>query len=80
MNDTCKRYCNALLLSACVAAPLSVRGLIDVQWMAIPAKQYAELTYLIICATFITYFLIPLAHKRIRPTLVSMYSLSSRLR
>lgn len=62
------------LFSACVAAPFSLRGLIDVEWVGIPAKQYAELAYLIICATFITYFLIPLAQKRIRPTLISMYS------
>jgi drug/metabolite transporter (DMT)-like permease len=62
------------LFSALVAAPLSMRGLIEVEWAAIPAKQYAELAYLIICATFITYFLIPLAQKRIRPTLISMYS------
>lgn len=62
------------LFSACVAAPFSLRGLVDVEWVAIPAKQYAELAYLIICATFITYFLIPLAQKRIRPTLISMYS------
>ena len=62
------------LFSACVAAPISLKGLINVDWVAIPGKQYAELAYLIICATFITYFLIPLAQKRIRPTLISMYS------
>ena len=62
------------LFSALVAAPISMRGLVEVEWAAIPAKQYAELAYLIICATFITYFLIPLAQKRIRPTLISMYS------
>ena len=43
-------------------------------WNAIPAIQLAELAYLIFCATFITYFLIPVGQKRIRPTLVSMYS------
>ena len=62
------------LFSACVATPVSLKGLIEVDWLSIPAKQYAELSYLIICATFITYFLIPLAQKRIRPTLISMYS------
>ena len=62
------------LFSACVATPLSLNGLINVDWAGIPSKQYAELAYLIICATFITYFLIPLAQKRIRPTLISMYS------
>ena len=62
------------LFSACVATPLSLKGLINVDWTGIPSKQYAELAYLIICATFITYFLIPVAQKRIRPTIVSMYS------
>lgn len=62
------------LFSALVSTPLSMKGLLSVDWTAIPAVQYAELAYLIICATFISYFLIPLAQKRIRPTLVSMYS------
>ena len=62
------------LFSACVSTPLSLKGLIAVDWAGIPSIQYAELTYLIICATFISYFLIPVSQKRIRPTLVSMYS------
>ena len=62
------------LFSACVAGPLSAKGLANVGWAEIPSIQYAELAYLIICATFITYFLIPVSQKRIRPTLVSMYS------
>lgn len=62
------------LFSACVSAPLSFKGLLAVEWASIPSLQYAELAYLIICATFVTYFLIPVAQKRIRPTLVSMYS------
>ena len=62
------------LFSACVSTPLSLKGLIAVEWAAIPSIQYAELAYLIICATFVTYFLIPVSQKRIRPTLVSMYS------
>lgn len=62
------------LFSACIGAPLSAKGLINVDWAGIPAIQYAELAYLIICATFISYFLIPVAQRRIRPTLISMYS------
>lgn len=62
------------LFSACVSAPLSMKGLMKVEWATIPPIQYAELAYLVICATFVTYFLIPVAQKRIRPTLVSMYS------
>ena len=64
----------SLWISTCMSAPLSIKGLVAVDWAGIPAAQYAELAYLIICATFISYFLIPVAQKRIRPTLVSMYS------
>ena len=62
------------LFSFCVAAPFSAKGLTEVDWASIPSVQYAELAYLIICATFVTYFLIPVAQKRIRPTIISMYS------
>lgn len=62
------------LFSACIAAPISAKGLMAVDWAGIPPIQYAELAYLIVCATFITYFLIPIAQKKIRPTLVSMYT------
>ena len=62
------------LFSALVAIPFSTKGLINTDWAGIPAIQYAELSYLVICATFISYFLIPVAQKRIRPTLISMYT------
>lgn len=62
------------LFSAVVATPLSLGGLLEVKWTAIPSQQYVELAYLIVCATFVSYFLIPVSQKRIRPTLISLYS------
>ena len=62
------------LFSSCMSIPLSLKGLVEVDWAAVPAVQYAELAYMAICSTFITYFLMPVAQKRIRPTLVRMYS------
>ena len=62
------------LFAFVVSIPFSAKELVTLQWNAIPAVQLAELAYLILCATFITYFLIPVGQKRIRPTLVSMYS------
>lgn len=62
------------LFAFAVSFPFSAGELITLQWSSIPTIQLAELSYLIICATFITYFLIPVGQKRIRPTLVSMYS------
>ena len=62
------------LFAFLVSAPFTVNEIVTLDWSAIPSIQLAELAYLIVCATFITYFLIPLGQKRIRPTLVSMYS------
>ena len=62
------------LFAFVVSVPFSAGEIVTLNWNAIPAIQLAELTYLIFCATFITYFLIPVGQKRIRPTLVSMYS------
>ena len=62
------------LFSFCAVIPFSLNGLINVEWGSVPAIQYAELAYLVICATFISYFLIPVAQRRIRPTIISMYS------
>lgn len=62
------------LFAFAVSFPFAGKEVAMLDWSAIPKIQIAELAYLIICATFITYFLIPFGQKRIRPTLVSMYS------
>ena len=62
------------LFSAIMSLPLSLKEIATLQWNTIPQVQLWELAFLIICATCICYFLIPLGQKRIRPTLVSMYS------
>ena len=62
------------LFAFLVSAPFTINEIVTLDWSAIPSIQLAELVYLIVCATFITYFLIPFGQKRIRPTLVSMYS------
>ena len=62
------------LFSLLMALPFSVRGLLALDFGAIPPKVGWEIGYLIFFATFVAYFLIPYGQKRIRPTLVSMYS------
>lgn len=62
------------LFAFVVSVPFSAKEIVTHNWSAIPTIQIAELLYLIFCATFVTYFLIPLGQKCIRPTLVSMYS------
>ena len=62
------------LFAFAISAPFSAKEIITLDWGTIPTIQLAELAFLVAFATFITYFLIPIGQKRIRPTLVSMYS------
>ncbi len=62
------------LFSTMMSLPFSFKEVVSIQWATIPTNQLLELGFLIIFATFISYFLIPFGQKRIRPTLVSMYS------
>ena len=62
------------LFSAAFSLPLAARELITFDYSLLSNTYLSELAFLIVCSTFITYFLIPLGQKRIRPTLVSMYS------
>ena len=62
------------LFSALMSLPLSLKEVVSLSWTQIPTAQMWELAFLIVFATFVSYFLIPFGQKRIRPTLVSMYS------
>ena len=62
------------LFSLLMALPFSVGGLLELDFGAIPPKVGWEIGYLIFFATFVAYFLIPFGQKRIRPTLVSLYT------
>lgn len=62
------------LFSVMMGLPFSFREVLSFGWISIPSAQLWELGYLVVFATFISYFLIPLGQKIIRPTLVSMYS------
>ncbi|MBQ2857477.1 MAG: EamA family transporter, partial [Bacteroidaceae bacterium] len=62
------------LYASAFSLPLAIHELIAFDYNLLSGTYLSELAFLIICSTFITYFLIPLGQKRIRPTLVSMYS------
>ena len=62
------------LFALLMSFPFSAKELISIDYAALPSAYVFELLFLIVCATFVTYFLIPVGQKRIRPTLVSMYS------
>lgn len=64
----------AFLYSLLMSLPLSAKGLLTMDFAAIPVQVRWEIGYLIVFATFIAYYLIPYGQKLIRPTLVSMYN------
>lgn len=62
------------LFALAMSLPFSVNDLIATPFECIPVNVVLEIGFLIVFATFVAYFLIPIAQKNIRPTLVSMYS------
>ena len=61
------------LFAFVVSLPFSAKQVMALDYAAVPAKVWWEVGYLVVFATFVAYFLIPLGQQRIRPTLVSMY-------
>lgn len=62
------------LFSSLLSLPFALSEVITIDWQSLSGAFIAELAFLIICATFVTYLLIPIGQKILRPTLVSMYS------
>lgn len=62
------------LFATVMTLPTSAPEILSIDFGAIPAQFLLELAYLIFCATVLSYFLIPIGQRNIRPTLVSMYS------
>ena len=62
------------LFSLLISLPFSAKSLLHTDYASIDLRMGLELAFLIVFTTFIAYFLIPVGQKRIRPTLVSMYS------
>ena len=62
------------LFSVAMSLPFSFGEVFSPVWLELPRIQLLELGFLVLFATCVCYFLIPLGQKNIRPTLVSMYS------
>ena len=62
------------LFSMLVALPFNARHLAQVPFGQMDSKVLWQVAYVVVFATFIAYFLIPVGQKRLRPTLVSMYN------
>lgn len=62
------------LFALLVSLPFSAGSLVHTDFAGISGHVALEIGFLIIFATFVAYFLIPIGQKKLRPTLVSMYS------
>lgn len=62
------------LFSLLFSLPFSGKDLVMTNYSLVEGKVWLETGFLIVFATFVAYFLIPVGQKNIRPTLVSMYS------
>ena len=62
------------LFSIILSLPLAGNEILQLDYRSLPLWYIGGLGFLIFFATFTAYFLLPVGQKRIRPTLVSMYS------
>lgn len=62
------------LFAALSTLPFTLGPMISVDYRSISLQVAGEIAYLVVLATFVTYTLIPIGQKKLRPTLVSMYT------
>lgn len=62
------------LFSTLFALPFGLRPLMEVDYAAIPSGIMLQILYVVVFATFVSYFLIPIGQKKLRPVIVCMYS------
>ena len=61
-------------LSALTYVPFCIPAILSVDFQALGLKIWLETAYIIVIATFISYLMIPVAQRQLKPTVVSMYN------
>ena len=62
------------LFATLLCLPVCYNNIRTVDYAALRPATYAQIAYVVVGATFIAYFLLPIGQKRLRPTIVSMYN------
>ena len=62
------------LFSTMIAVPLDIKELTHLPLSEMTTSYWLQLGYIILFATFIAYFLLPIGQKQLRPTVVSLYT------
>ena len=62
------------LTSSVVVLPFTSGQLMEVDYAHMPLSVWMEIGYVVLLGTFVTFLLMPIAQKRLRPTVVSSYN------
>ena len=62
------------LFAAVAAVAIYYRPLAGVDYAALAPRTWAGIGYVVVCSTFLSYFMVPVGQRYLRPTVVSMYN------
>lgn len=62
------------LISWLLVLPIGIPAAMATPWASFDATFYLSLAFVVVFATFVAYFLLPIAQKVLRPTVVSIYN------
>ncbi len=62
------------LFAAISASLIYHKPLVEEHYAALSAATWGGIAYVVVCSTFVAYFMVPIAQQRLRPTVVSMYN------
>ena len=62
------------LLASIILLPFAVHDIISIEYAAVSSGIWMELCFIIVCATFITYFLTSIGHKYLQPVTYSVFT------
>ena len=62
------------LFAAIVAVAIYYRPLVEVDYAALSSRTWGGIAFVVVGATFVSYLMVPIAQRYLRPTVVSMYN------
>ncbi len=79
-RDTIVRYSPVttmkwmFLFAAAVAGAIYCEPLAEVEYRTVAPRTWAGVAYVVVCSTFLSYLMVPIGQRYLRPTVVSMYN------
>ena len=62
------------LISGIAVLPFSLSDMLAVDWTQVISMEYVDLAFIILFGTCLAYMLIPVAQRRVEPTIIAMYN------